>query len=281
VTTPLGIVGGSGFYELLDDATEHHLDTPFGRPSDAVTTGSLAGRPVAFVPRHGRGHRLPPHRVNYRANLWALRQVGVQRVLLPCAVGSLRPDLDPGTFVVLDQYVDRTTGRAGTFHDGAAPADHEVVGPVTHVSMADPYCPTLRRATVDELVAMGRPHERQGTIVVIAGPRFSTRAESRWFAAAGWDVVGMTQVPEAPLARELAMCVGGIAMVTDHDAGVEGAARPDGRPVEAVTSEQVLEVFAANVAHVRDLVGRIVSRVDAVPDDGCTCSAALDGATMA
>jgi 5'-methylthioadenosine phosphorylase len=268
----LGIVGGSGFYELLDDATEHRIDTPFGAPSDVVVTGQLGGRAVAFLPRHGRGHRLPPHRVPYRANLWALREVGVRRVLLPCAVGSLRRELPPGTFVVLDQFVDRTTGRVGTFHDGADPLDHDQVGPVTHVAVAEPYCPELRAAAIAELAAAERPHATSGTIVVIPGPRFSTRAESRWHAAAGWDVVGMTQAPEVALARELAMCVCGIAMVTDHDAGTDGG--------EHVTSAQVVEVFAANVAHVKQLVAGVVGRVAPVPGDACTCADALEGAQM-
>lgn len=273
MTDRLGIVGGSGFYELLDDPTEHDVTTPFGRPSDLVVTGTLGGREVAFVPRHGRGHQLPPHRVPYRANLWALRELGVRRVLLPCAVGALRPDLDRGTFVVLDQFVDRTSGRIATFHDGSAPLDHDQVGPVTHVSMADPYCPELRTVIAAELAAMDRPHEDEGTIVVVEGPRFSTRAESQWFAAAGWDVVGMTQVPEAPLARELAMCVAGIGVVTDHDAGVEDVHT-------AVTSTEAIEVFAANVASLKELVGRVVSRVDAAPGEACTCASALDDATI-
>jgi 5'-methylthioadenosine phosphorylase len=268
----LGIVGGSGFYELLEDATEHRIDTPFGAPSDVVVTGQLEGHEVAFLPRHGREHHLPPHRVPYRANLWALREVGVRRVLLPCAVGSLRRELTPGTFVVLDQFVDRTTGRIGTYLDGDAPPDHDQVGPVTHVSVAEPYCPDLRAATVAELEAADRPHTPTGTIVVIPGPRFSTRAESRWHAAAGWDVVGMTQAPEVALARELAMCVCGIAMVTDHDAGVDGG--------EHVTSAQVVEVFAANVAHVKRLVAGVVGRVTAEPGDACTGADALEDAQM-
>jgi 5'-methylthioadenosine phosphorylase len=268
----LGIVGGSGFYELLEDATEHRVDTPFGATSDVVVTGQLAGREVAFLPRHGRGHRFPPHRVPYRANLWALREVGVRRVLLPCAVGSLRAELTPGTFVVLDQFVDRTTGRVGTYFDGDDPPDHDRAGPVTHVAVAEPYCPDLRAATVAELEGADRPHAATGTIVVIPGPRFSTRAESRWHAAAGWDVVGMTQAPEVALARELAMCVCGIAMVTDHDAGVDGG--------EPVSSAQVVEVFAANVAHVKRLVAGVVGRVDPEPGTACTCAAALDDAQM-
>lgn len=268
----IGIVGGSGFYELLEGAEEHDVDTPFGAPSDRLVTGTFAGREVAFVPRHGKGHRIPPHLINYRANLWALKETGITRVLLPCAVGSLQADLDPGSFVVLDQFVDRTTGRIGTFYDGRVPVDHDRAGPVTHVSMADPYCPELRGLAVEELDAMGRPHRDRGTVVVIQGPRFSTRAESRWFAAAGWEVVGMTQVPEVPLARELALCACGIAMVTDHDAGVEGE-------VEPVTNTQVMEVFAANIAHLKDLLRRMVARVPEAP--ACRCRFALDDAVMA
>lgn len=268
----IGIVGGSGFYELLEDAEEHTIETPFGPPSDQIVTGSFAGRQVAFVPRHGRGHPIPPHRINYRANLWALKQTGISRVLLPCAVGSLQADLDPGTFVVLDQFVDRTTGRAGTYYDGRFPADHDQAGPVTHVSMADPYCPELRRLAAQELTAMGQPHLDRGTVVVIQGPRFSTRAESRWFSSAGWEVVGMTQVPEVPLARELALCAAGIAMVTDHDAGVEGE-------VAAVTNREVMEVFAANIAHLKELLGRVIARIPGEP--GCRCRFALDDAVMA
>ncbi|MFP5308682.1 MAG: S-methyl-5'-thioadenosine phosphorylase [Actinomycetes bacterium] len=258
----IGIFGGSGFYELLPDATEHAIDTPYGPPSDLVVTGTFGGREVAFLPRHGRGHRIPPHRIDYRANVWALAELGVTRVLAPCAVGSLRPELTLGTFVVLDQLVDRTTGRADTFFDGPE---------VVHVSMADPYCPELRGIASEQLTGMGRDHADAGTIVVIQGPRFSTRAESRWFSAQGWDVVGMTQYPEIPLLREKAMCALGVAMVTDHDAGLED--HPD---VEPVTAAGVLEVFAANVDAVKELVERVVA---ALPDEpGCRCAAALDDA---
>lgn len=260
--TRIGIFGGSGFYELLDDATEHRVETPFGAPSDAVVTGTFAGREVAFLPRHGRGHTIPPHGINYRANVWALRELEVERVLAPCAVGALKADLDPGTFVVLDQFVDRTTGRRDTFFDGPE---------VTHVPMADPYCPELRDAVTGSLVELDLPHRDRGTIVVIQGPRFSTRAESRWFSAAGWDVVGMTQYPEVALCRELGLCVSGIAMVTDHDAGLEG--HPDVAPV---TNAAVLEVFNANLGHLKDVLRTSLA---AVPEArGCDCAAALDGA---
>lgn len=251
----IGIFGGSGFYELLDDAEELEVDTPFGPTSDALTLGRMRGQDVAFLPRHGRDHTLPPHRVPYRANVWAMAQLGVTRLLAPCAVGSLKPDLEPGTFVVLDQFVDRTRGRGDTFHEQA---------PVTHVSMAEPYCPTLRGLAVDRLAAADRRHRDRGTIVVIDGPRFSTKAESRWFAAAGWDVVGMTQYPEVPLAVEQAMCVLGVAMVTDYDAGLED--EPD---IEPVTAVAVLEVFRGNVAHVKALVEEVVAGVPEQRDCGC------------
>lgn len=254
----IGIFGGSGFYELLDDATEHRVDTPYGEPSDPVVTGSWQGREVAFLPRHGADHRFPPHRVNYRANVWAMRELGVTRLLAPCAVGSLKAELGPGAMVVLDQFVDRTTGRPDTLHDGA---------PVVHTSMAEPYCGTLRGLVTEELGALDLPHEPSGTIVVIQGPRFSTRAESRWFSAQGWDVVGMTQYPEVPLAREAGMCVAGIALVTDHDAGLEG--HPDVAPV---SHQQVLDVFAANIEHLKGLLARVVERIPAERDCDCGSS---------
>lgn len=252
----IGIFGGSGFYELFDEAEEHVVDTPYGAPSDPVVTGRLQGREVAFLPRHGKGHRFPPHRINYRANVWAMHELGVTRLLAPCAVGSLKPELEPGHVVVLDQFVDRTHSRPDTFHDAE---------PVVHTAMAEPYCDTLRAIASDQLEAMGRPHQDRGTIVVIQGPRFSTRAESRWFSSAGWDVVGMTQYPEVPLARELGMCVLGVAMVTDHDAGLEG--HPD---VEPVTHQRVLEVFAENVEHVKELVGRTAAHIPA--ERTCSCA---------
>jgi len=251
----IGIIGGSGFYELLDEATEHEVDTPFGAPSDVVVTGTFAGREVAFLPRHGREHHLPPHRVPYRANVWALRELGVTRVVAPCAVGSLRTDLDTGTFVVLDQFVDRTRMREQTLYEGPD---------VQHVAMADPYCPRLRDVAIAALEAGDHPHEPTGTIVVIEGPRFSTRAESRWYARQGWDVIGMTQVPEIPLLREAGLCATGIAMVTDHDAGLEG--HPDVAPV---THEAVMEVFAANVERLRTLLHHLVATVPTERDCGC------------
>src|SRR5262245_49193544 len=193
----LGVFGGSGFTSLLEDADEIEVETPYGKPSAPLVVGELAGRRVAFLPRHGREHELPPHRIPYRANVWAMRELGVRRVLGPCASGALRTDLALGEFVVCDQYVDRTSARADTFYDGPE---------TTHVSAAEPYCPDLRRLLVETAVELGIPVRDGGTVVVIQGPRFSTRAESNWFQAMGWDATNMTAYPEGHLARELELC---------------------------------------------------------------------------
>ncbi len=254
----IAVIGGSGFYAFLDHTTQHSIHTPYGAPSAPVTLGRVGDRRVAFLPRHGLAHEYPPHRVNYRANLWALRSLGVGRIIGPCAVGSLRPDLKPGDFVVLDQLVDRTWGRADTFLDGP------VVG---HVSFADPYCPEL-----GAVIAGAQPggagftvHGR-GTVVVIQGPRFSTRAESRWFRSAGWDVVNMTQYPEAYLARELGLCYCGLALVTDYDTGLEGV-----EGIEAVTMQQVFDTLAANVARTRELLFAAIPSIPSAAQSGCRC----------
>jgi 5'-methylthioadenosine phosphorylase len=257
----IGVIGGSGFYSLLEDAEEIDVATPYGPPSDKITVGRIADRPVAFVPRHGRGHTYPPHRIPYRANMWALRSLGVRQVLAPSAVGSLRPELGPGALVVPDQLVDRTTGRAQTYYDAGA---------AVHVSFSDPYCPS-GRATV---VKMARQTDWDtvdgGTLVVIEGPRFSTRAESRWYQDAGWSIIGMTGHPEAVHARELALCYTTIALVTDHDAGVEAG--------EGVTHEEVLAFFAANSERMRVLVREAV---EALPlERTCPCGNVLDGVTL-
>lgn len=263
----LGVIGGSGFYEFLSDAERVTVSTPFGDPSDELVIGELEGRRIAFLARHGQGHRFQPHRVNYRANLWALRSVGVRQVLSPCAVGSLRPELGPGAIVVPDQVVDRTWGREHTVYDAE--------GPVVHVGFADPYCPHGRRAVVGSARAAGKEVADSGTLVVINGPRFSSKAESHWHQQAGWTVVGMTAMPEAAIARELAMCFTTIALVTDHDAGVHGG--------EAVTHEEVLRVFAKNVDALKQLLRSTVRAMpETEPDDSaaCPCRRALDGITL-
>jgi len=254
----IGVIGGTGFYEFLDGAREVTVETPFGPPSDPLVIGELAGRQVAFIPRHGRDHRFPPHKIPYRANLWALRSVGVRQVLAPSAVGSLTADLGPGALVVPDQVVDRTRRQEHTFYgeDGAV-----------HLGFADPYCPVGRSHAVAAAEAAGWSPASAGTLVVIDGPRFSSRAESRWYAAQGWTIIGMTGQPEAGLARELALCYTPVALVTDTDAGVEEG--------EGVTQDEVFAIFGANVARLRELIMAIITRL---PEDrDCPCPHALDG----
>lgn len=243
----IGVFGGSGFYSLLDDVREVKVDTPYGPPSDSFFLAEVAGRRVAFLPRHGRRHTLPPHRVPYRANVWAMRSLGVKAVISPCAAGSLQAHVRPGDFVVCDQFVDRTSGRSQTFFDGPI---------VSHVSSAEIYDPELRRIAVEVIGAHGIPVHDRGTVVVIEGPRFSTKAESRWFSQAGWEVINMTQFPEAYLCRELGMAVVNISLITDFDAGViEGTA--------AVDARSVLEVFELNAARIRAVVLEMIGRFPA------------------
>ena len=248
----IGVIGGSGFYSLLDDVREVKVDTPYGPPSDSIFLAEVAGRKVAFLPRHGRRHTIPPHKINYRANVWAIRSLGVKAVISPCAAGSLQVEVKPGDFVVCDQLVDRTRGRIDTFYDGPI---------VTHLSSAEIYHPVLRQLAIDTIRDHDIPVHETGTIVIIQGPRFSTKAESKWFSDAGWEVISMTQYPEAWLCRELGMAVVNIALITDYDAGViEGT--------EAVDAMSVLEVFEQNAARIRgvvlDLVGRFPADLDAL-----------------
>jgi 5'-methylthioadenosine phosphorylase len=257
----IGVIGGSGFYEFVEAVAEITVETPFGLPSDPIVIGDVAGQRVAFLPRHGRDHRFPPHRIPYRANLWALRSLGVRQILAPTAVGSLTPAYGPGTLVIPDQLVDRTSGRAQTFYDE---------GLAVHVPFADPYCPVGREHSIAAARAAGWDLADSGTLVVIEGPRFSTRAESRWFAAQGWTLVGMTGHPEAVLARELALCYTPIALVTDTDAGIEEG--------EGVTQDEVFRVFARNVAKLRELVMTVIKDLPA--DRACPCPQVLTGVPL-
>lgn len=247
---PIGVIGGSGFYSLLDEPEQHAIDTPYGAPSEPVTIGTLAGRPVAFVPRHGAGHRFAPHLVPYRANLWALRSLGVRQVVSLSAVGSLTTSLPTGTLVVPDQLADRTHGRAHSFFEDA--------NGVGHASFADPYCPRGRAAALSG----GEPTHDGGVLVVVNGPRFSSRAESLELQAHGWSIIGMTAMPEAGLARELALCYTTLALVTDLDAGVEAGG--------GVTHQQVLDAFAANLPRLRELFVETLRRLPAEQGD-CAC----------
>ncbi len=255
----IGVFGGSGFYSLLEDTEEARVETPYGAPSAPVTIGEIGGRRVAFLPRHGRSHELPPHAIPYRANLWAMKELGVRRIIGPNACGSLQPHVAPGDFVICDQFVDRTSGRKDTFYDGPV---------TTHVSSADPYCPTMRDAAIAASSKLGITSHPTGTVVVIQGPRFSTRAESRWFASQGWEVINMTQYPECYLARELEICYCNISLITDYDVGTVD--------VPPVTNEEVVRVFTENNAKVRELLFEMIPALSA--ERSCPCATALDGA---
>ena len=248
----VGVFGGSGFYDFVRDAEDVEVDTPFGPPAAPIRVGTLAGRRVAFIARHGRDHEFAAHRVPFRSNVWALASLGVRSIVAPCSVGSLQPHLEVADFVVLDQLVDRTNGRAGTFHDvGAGDGLPGSDGPVHHQPFADPYDTRVRAA----LLAAGGELEGPtvhdgGTMVVINGPRFSTRAESRWHTSMGWDVVNMTGAPEAALAAEAGVPYAAVALVTDRDAG--DSDHPDG--AAPVTMDDVMATVRNNVVHVRRLI---------------------------
>jgi 5'-methylthioadenosine phosphorylase len=255
----IGVFGGSGFYSLMQHEHEEWIETPYGIPSDKVAIGDIAGRRVAFLPRHGKDHRFPPQAINYRANLYAMKRLGVKWIVGPTASGSLAMHVAPGSMVVADQIVDRTSGRKDTFYDGPI---------TTHVSFADPYCPTLRPIAIDALKSLGIETHERGTVVVIQGPRFSTRSESKWFQGQGWEVINMTQYPEAYLARELEMCYVNISLITDYDVGMEG--------VPPVSHHEVIEVFHRNNERVKSAIGRIVENIPVEAD--CPCRHALEGA---
>lgn len=252
----IGIFGGSGFYSLLDDVREVKVDTPYGPPSDAVFLATVEGRKVAFLPRHGRHHTIPPHMINYRANVWAMRSLGCRCIISPCAAGSLQAHVKPGDFVVCDQFVDRTTGRKDTFYDGPI---------VTHVSPADMYHPLLRSLAIETIREHGITCHEAGTVVVIQGPRFSTKSESVWFHRQGWEVINMTQYPEAYLCHELGMGVVNISLITDYDSGVHSG-------TEAVTAHDVLEVFAKNAERIKQVVLALVAKIPEELSDVSTVS---------
>jgi 5'-methylthioadenosine phosphorylase len=258
----VGIFGGSGFYSFLDDVREETIETPYGAPSAPVSIGSIEGTEVAFLPRHGLHHQLPPHMINYRANAWAMKELGVTRIIGPCAAGSLKQEVKPGDFVVSDQLVNLTSGRKDTFYEGPI---------TTHVSFADPYCPELRDLAIKNGRDLGISLHEQGTVVAVPGPRFSTRAESKWFQQAGWEVINMTQYPEAYLARELQICYVNVALITDYDVGIAGQTEP-------VSHEEVVRVFTENNDKLRSLLFSLVPQISA--DRSCPCATALEGARI-
>ncbi len=260
----IGIIGGSGFYSLLSGAQTQEVTTRYGSPSSMISTGLLGGKRVAFLARHGEKHTIPPHKVPYRANIDALSNLGVKRILASNAVGSLKEEYAPGDFVFFDQFVNMTHGRQDTFYDE---------GVVVHISTAHPYCDYLRKEAAAVADEMDIKYHETGTVVVINGPRFSTKAESRQFSTLGFDVINMTQYPEAALAREKALCYLGVGIVTDYDAGLEG--RDD---IKFVTNAEVLRVFEQNIGRVKELMQKLVPRIKEERD--CACPHALEGAIM-
>lgn len=253
----IGVIGGTGLYGLGTATDSVAVPTPYGAASDAVSVGTVGDRRVAFLPRHGRGHTIPPHRINHRANLWALRSLGVERIVAPAAVGSLRLDVAPGEVVVCDQFIDHTGGRhESTYFDGPE---------VAHATMADPYCPELRSLAAPVCRDAGFTVHPEGTVAVIPGPRFSTRAESRRLRAEGGDVVNMTQFPEVALARELGLCYVNLSLVTDYDAGL------DDLPAQgAVTQEEVVARLRQHTDALRGALAGLVGRVGR--ERGCRCA---------
>lgn len=251
----IGVYGGSGFYEFLGDVEEIKVETPYGPTSDLVSLATVDGKRVAFLPRHGRRHSYPPHTIPYKANAYAMRELGVSRIIGPAAVGSLQAHIKPGDFVICDQFVDRTSGRPDTFFDGPV---------AVHIAGANPYCRELSGLAVEVCRAQGITVYEKGTCVVIQGPRFSTAAESMWYSSMGWEVINMTQHPEVILARELGMCYVNISLVTDYDAGFVGVPG-----VEPVTADEVVRVLSLNCERVRSVILGMIEKMSIGECDEC------------
>lgn len=276
----IGIIGGSGADIDLEDVKAVKIYTPYGAPSDLIKIGKFGDKKVAFLERHGPKHILPPHSINYRANIWAMKELGVKRIFSPCAVGGLTPKTDKGVFVVVDQYIDRTNGRNQTFYDG---------GEVCHISQADPFCPEMNELLYKTGVELGLNIINGGTYVCVNGPRFSTRAESRMFAQWGGDVIGMTVFPEIVLAAEMNICYSSIATVTDLDCwasecpncGIvmygEKCPKCNG-PIKpmVVSIEEVIETMNHNIENLRKIIENVIPKIP--PERGCQCSHRKDGA---
>ena len=250
----IGVFGGSGFYQFLENIEEVNIETPYGKTSDNLFVGKIGNKRVAFMPRHGRKHTIPPHLINYRANVWAMKQAGCERVISPCAAGSLQAHIEPGSFVICDQFVDWTDGRKNTFYEGPQ---------VFHPSPADLYCPELRQLAIDTAKNLAIKVHEKGTVVIINGPRFTTKAESQFFTNQGWEVINMSAFPEAYLVKELNMCPLNISLITDYDAGLVADMPP-------VSHAAVIEVFNNNVANLKKL---LFSMIELIPDsrDNCVC----------
>jgi 5'-methylthioadenosine phosphorylase len=263
----IGLVGGTGFYRLFGDSHDVEVTTPYGDPSAPVSVGVISGREVAFLPRHGRSHEYLPAEVPYRANLDALRQLGARQVIGFNTVGSLQTYVRRGDFVFTDQFVDRTAGRIDTIFTGADGA---------HVSTADPYCERMRQQAIDAAAALPYRFHPKGIVVVIQGPRFSTRAESRWFTSLGWHTINMTQYPEVVLAREMELCFMNLSFVTDYDvAAKEVVGAEDEEPVSHLG---VIREFSHNEPRIVDVVTTLVSAIK--DDESCACRSALANARV-
>jgi len=261
-----GIIGGSGLYDLegLEVLDKLSIDTPFGTPSDELLLARLHDQEIVFLPRHGRGHRLPPHKINYRANIYAMKLAGVSRILSISAVGSLRLEIPPGDFVLVDQFVDRTHGRDSTFFDGPV---------VAHVSMADPVCTSMRASLLSAAETSGTRMHPAGTYLAMQGPQFSSRAESNLYRSWGMDVIGMTNMPEAKLAREAEICYSTVAMSTDYDCWHEDE--------DAVSVSSVIEVMHANIDKAKRLLDCWLASSAVTGSGSCSCHRALENGIFA
>ena len=258
-TAEIGIFGGTGIYDsgLLKDSKEISVDTPYGKTSDSITVGEFNGKKVAFMPRHGKKHTIPPHLINFRANIWAFKELGVKRIIAPSAVGSLKEEFEPGNLALPSQFIDFTKSRKGTFSED---------GRVIHISVADPFCPELQKVILNVTKIQGIKIHQDCTYVCIEGPRFSTKAESRFFRTTGADIIGMTLVPECQLAREAQICYVSLSTVTDYDVWAE----------KPVTAKEVMETLAKNVEMTKKLLTFVIDQIPEVKS--CSCEKALEEA---
>lgn len=260
----IGVFGGSGFYSFFDKAETLKVTTPFGNPSAEITIAEVAGKKVAFLPRHGLKHQFPPHKVPYKANIYAFKKLGVKTIISPCAAGSLQAKIKPGDFVILDQFIDRTKAREDTFFDGPE---------VAHIGGATPYCPRLNKVAVEACRKLKIRAHKKGTVVIVPGPRFSTAAESMLYTSQGGEVINMTQYPEVVLAREMEICFLGIALITDYDVGLSAKGK-----VKPVDSKEVIKVFNQNLEKSRKLILEIIKNIPTKRD--CLCATALEEARI-
>ncbi len=259
----IGIIGGTGIYDpkLLTNSSQRKVHTPFGSPSDLITLGKYEGKEIAIIPRHGLNHQFNPSNVNYRANIWALKELGVKFILAPSAVGSLQENIKPGEFVFADQFIDRTTNRKQTFFEGSQ---------VCHISTAHPICEDLRKTLINSAKKLNLKFHEKGTYVCIEGPRFSTKAESNLFRSWSAQIIGMTLVPEAVLAREAEICYANISMVTDFDSFAE----------KPVTVEEIIQIMKNNSEKVKQLITEIIPRIHSSKERKCECKDALKNALI-